>query len=343
MSDLRLAARTLSLLVATAAFAAPALAQSSVTLSGLIDVSAGTLRAPGQTEDNRVIKSGQMTTSWLGVQVKEDLGSGWAASAKVESFLRADSGDAGRFTGDGFWARNAWVGIGSSSLGTLTLGRQTTPYFVQTLKFNAFGDSFGFSPSIRHHFNAGPAPTLGALTGDSAWSESLQYASPTWSGASFTLIAGEGTPTSNGGNWGAAASYASGGLSLGLVHQSVKRDKATGPDTDTTATQLAASYDFGRVKLFGQASEVKAVSPAGAHNRYRIYGVGASMAVTAQGKLLAQAGRLTAETGPARTTVSVGWDHFISKRTDLYAVAMSDRLAGLSGGHALGVGVRHRF
>ena len=47
-----------------------------------------------------------------------------------------------------------------------------------------------------------------------------------------------------------------------------------------------------------------------------------------------------------RTTVSLGYDHFLSKRTDVYAVAMYDRVSmdipNKSGTSAL-VGIRHRF
>jgi hypothetical protein len=69
----------------------------------------------------------------------------------LNSFLRADNGAAGRFNGDAFWARDAYVGL-SGAFGTSLLGRNTTPLFVSTLLFNAFGDSFAFSPSIRQLF-----------------------------------------------------------------------------------------------------------------------------------------------------------------------------------------------
>ena len=47
--------------------------------------------------------------------------------------------------------------------------------------------------------------------------------------------------------------------------------------------------------------------------------------------------------GGNRNTFSLGYDHFLSKRTDLYAVMMSDKQAGKSGGSAYAVGMRHRF
>lgn len=44
-----------------------------------------------------------------------------------------------------------------------------------------------------------------------------------------------------------------------------------------------------------------------------------------------------------RSTWAVGYDHFLSKRTDLYAVYMQDRLTGFRNSGTVGVGVRHRF
>ncbi len=44
-----------------------------------------------------------------------------------------------------------------------------------------------------------------------------------------------------------------------------------------------------------------------------------------------------------RTTAAAGYDHFLSKRTDLYAVYLSDRLTGFARQGSLVFGVRHRF
>src|SRR6185436_14110861 len=110
------------------------------------------------------------------------------------------NGAAGRFNGDAFWARDAYVGL-SGAFGTTTLGRNTTPLFVSTLLFNAFGDSFGFSPSIRQMFT----PALLPFFGDTGWNNSLAYASNENNGWSFNLIGnlGEGAAGAAGKNIGA--------------------------------------------------------------------------------------------------------------------------------------------
>lgn len=44
-----------------------------------------------------------------------------------------------------------------------------------------------------------------------------------------------------------------------------------------------------------------------------------------------------------RNTVSVGYDYFLSKRTDVYTAVMHDKITDMSGETSFGVGVRHRF
>ena len=310
------------------AAAGSASAQSSVSLYGLVDMSVGRFQNPGESA-TKGVASGNMTTSYFGFKGSEDLGGGLSASFAIESFMRADTGSAGRFNADTFWARSSWVGLSSASIGSLNLGRNTTSLFVNTLLFNAFGDSFGFSPSIRHTF------TSGTVSGDTGWSDSVKYSSPKFGGLSFTahMAAGEG---SGGRNAGVSALYFGGPLALGAAWQSVKKGSTV---DDTKAWQLGGSYALGDAKLFAQYGSVDNDSTG---NGYDIIGLGTSVKMGA-GSLLAQWGRISPDTGAKRSTFSVGYDYFLSKRTDLYAVAMNDKLSGKSSGNSVAVGIRHRF
>ena len=302
-------------------------AQGSVTLTGLLDLSVGRSQAPGGVASDGV-DSGKMATSFFGVKGSEDLGSGHNAVFAIESFMRNDSGDAGRFPGDAFWARNAYVGM-ASPYGTVTLGRNTTALFVNTLIFNAFGDSFGFSPSIRHTFISD------TVTGDTGWSDSVKYASPNVGGASFTahIALGEG----NGGrNLGLSGLYFGGPMALSFAWQQVEKGATV---QDTTTWQVGGSYDFKTAKVFVQYGNVDNDTTG---NGYKITGLGVAAPMGA-GKALLQWGRISPDTGSSRSTISVGYDHFLSKRTDVYAVFMSDKISGLSTGNNYSVGVRHRF
>ncbi len=303
-------------------------AQSNVTVSGLLDLSVGQFQAPGGAS-LKAVESGKMTTSHLGFKGSEDLGGGLSAVFVLEHFLRADTGAAGRFDGDAFWARNAYVGV-NGGFGSVHLGRITTSLFVNTLLFNPFGDSFGFSPSIRHYFASG------TTTGDSAWSDSVRYTSPKFGGATLTahVAAGEG----NGGrNTGVSGLYFGGPLSLSAAWQKAEKGATL---ADTTTWQLGGAYDFKVAKVFAQYGQVDNDTT---RNKYKITEISAAIPVTQLGKALLQWGQIDPKTGAKRTTISVGYDHNLSKRTDLYGIYMSDKLSGLSTGNNYGVGIRHRF
>lgn len=328
----RLAAAAALLCIGTAQ------AQSKVTLYGLIDVSASSSKLVGG-QSVKSVDSGKMTTSYFGMSGSEDLGGGLSAAFTLDSFLRADVGKGGRSDTDNFWARSAFVGMSSKDMGTVRLGRNTTPLFVQTLLFNAFGDSFGYSPSIRHYFSAGSGVSTGTITGDSGWSDSVQYLSPKFGGFSGGLFvaAGEGA---GGRNWGANAAYGEGAFAISATYQNVAKDTSTAAAVaDTRTWQLGTSYDMGPAKLFGQYGQVDNKTTG---RDYKITAAGAAVPI-GNGKILAQYSQISASLGADRKTFSFGYDHYLSKRTDVYAVAMSDKLDNLSDGNSYSLGIRHRF
>jgi len=51
----------------------------------------------------------------------------------------------------------------------------------------------------------------------------------------------------------------------------------------------------------------------------------------------------TAAADQKRTTTSAGYDYYLSKRTDVYAMAMNDKVTGIRSGTGVGFGIRHRF
>ena len=147
----RRASRTSVKLIAAAACVAataPVHAQSSVSLYGQVDEWVGATKFPG---GNRAwnVSGGGMSTSYWGLHGAEDLGNGYKAIFTLESFFRAQNGQFGRFQGDTFFARNAYVGI-DSPYGTVTAGRLTTHLFLSTILFNPFYDSYTFSPMVYH-------------------------------------------------------------------------------------------------------------------------------------------------------------------------------------------------
>ena len=327
---------------------ASALAQSNVKLYGLIDLNVGQFQSAGGSKTWQV-SNGDFSTSFLGFSGREDLGGGLAASFALESFFRPDTGRSGRVAvdvsprADVFWARAANVTL-SGDFGSVKIGRQTTAMFVSTLIFNPFGDSFGFSPSIRHYYTS-------ALVGDSGWSNAMSYQTPNFGGLSATLQAslGEGAAKSVGKNFGGNVLYFAGPFAATASWQKVKSDYDLRFGTtlapgfvDQTAYQFGASYNFGPVKAFGQFGKVD--TDAAADTTAKIYQVGASVPVGA-GKFLASYGNLKytgARVGSSKIT-TLGYDHDLSKRTDVYAVYVSDKFTNLKTGNTFAVGIRHKF
>src|SRR5688572_28776631 len=76
---------------ATVATTVPAMAQTNVTVTGLVDVYAGTMRSAGDARSRSVVNSGGMTTSWFGFKGSEDLGGGLKANFLLTSFIQADT------------------------------------------------------------------------------------------------------------------------------------------------------------------------------------------------------------------------------------------------------------
>jgi predicted porin len=322
-------------------------AQSTVSLYGLVDMSAGRFQNAGATKLWKA-DSGNMTTSFIGFKGSEDLGGGLKANFAIESFLRADSGDSGRFGGDVFWARAANVGL-SGGFGAVSLGRVTNQFFVSTLIFNAFGDSFGFSPAIRQILT--PRAGMQPFYGDTGWSNAVLYSSPKFGGLSFNLQAnlGEGSAGAVGKNIGGNVLYFGGPLSATLAIQQVKNNNGrpftpvAGFDSQDSV-QIGAAYDLGVAKLMGQYSQTKTKATVDTKATY--YGLGASIPL-AGGKVLAQYSRTKADLGgatdPVNKTLTLGYDYNLSKSTDVYAVLMNDKFTGATTGTTYAAGIRLKF
>jgi len=334
-----------------AAFAPAAAAQSSVNLYGVLDVFVGHVEDVSPTagkSDTGVVNAGGMQTSFFGIRGVEDLGGGLRAVFAIESFLRPDTGGAGRFAADGFWARSAFVGLETSTLGRATLGRNTAPYFLATLRFNPLVDSFVVSPMITHTFR-------GALQGDTGFSNSLRWTSPSWSGLQADVLYSLGAENSSGPDRNAgraldaALGFSRGPFGAALAFRTIDLS-AGGNGREQTAWQIGASYDFGLLRLFAQYQQIEETFSAAASNVDRDtlqFGVSAPIGV---GRVLASYATTDIDdTSPAtpsrRDTWALGYLHPMSKRTDLYAAYYSDAFKSPTGAEqtVLALGVRHRF
>jgi predicted porin len=319
-------------------------AQDAPSIYGLLDMTAGRFQNPGMTRQLRA-ESGGLSPSFLGIRGSDDLGGGLHARFALETYVGIDTGTAGRSATDPFWGRSAYVGL-QGAFGTSVLGRSPTPLWQSTRLFNPFGDSTRFSPSIRQYFTG----ALPAVIGDSRWSNSVAFTSPEPEGGNglsygVQFNASEGQPGATGKNIGANAIYVSGPLSATGAWQRVRNGSGGFPagfDLQSTY-QLGASYQLAAVKLYGQAGWVRTKAVNDIHAS--LYQLGAAVPI-GLGFAIGSFGHARSESAGIDSitrTFSVGYDYFLSKNTDIYAVWMNERLTTFSAANTVAAGLRLRF
>lgn len=351
-------------------------AQSSVTVYGTIDAYTGSRQIAGGTRTS-VVNDGGLSTSNIGFRGTEDLGGGLKANFDISGFFGTDTGNSGRFAGDTLFSRRAAVGL-AGDFGQVDFGRGSTPYFISLIRFNPFGDSSPFSPIFLHTFTGGQFPMLAPPLNapDSGMSNMIQYTTPVMGGVRATLqyglgeVAGDNSKNRLGGG----ITYSNGPLDASLVFE--RNTTALGtlatlpnPETKQMSWLGSVNYDFGVAKLSVQYEQTKQeFAAAGTDRNFKTWQLGGSIPAGGTGKVLVSwahtkidlpagvspytvvpgfpavpAGVATSGVNPTRDTVSLGYDYSLSKRTDVYAIAMTDRYTGLANGTSFGLGIRHRF
>lgn len=351
-----------SVVGALAALLCAGASAQSVNLSGLLDAYVGSVQ-PSGSKRVAAVNSGGMSTSWWGLEGREDLGGGLRAEFKLGAYLRNDTGAAGRFNGnESFFSRSAFVGL-SGEFGTLHLGRDGAPNFLPTALFNSFGDSFAFSPLVLHAnvplYNGSRWDSANAS--DTGWSNQIRYTTPNMRGLvanlhyQFGEIGGEAAHR----NMGASFLYSSGESGLGGFVHRVRMDNPLAGTVGVVkqgfaqqdAWMISAKVGFGGAHLYANYEQAvnSNLGSGSTELKSRTWSLSADHSV-GPGKLLAAFARTRwsgapglALTGLARSTLSLGYDHALSKRTDIYAVCMADKITGHDRGTTYAAGVRQRF
>jgi len=339
------------LLLATliAGFSTVATAQTSVY--GLVDTYLGNSKV-GSASSTQV-NAGGMSTSHLGFKSNEDLGKGVKANAVIETFLRPDTAANGRFNGDTFYARNAYVGL-SSAAGEVQVGRVTTPYFISTVAFNALGDSFVFSPMVTQRFGANNFNLAGGGV-DTGWNNSVLVKANAAPGVSVTGVYSAGITDDATGTKQAGKSLGAmmfrGPLGLTATWQDVEQG-AGKPNMNSVI--LGGSVNFNNVKFFSQWSKVEHSDAVTKQDKG--YSVGAQLAMSKGNTAMVSYARHDHDFVSGKTAETASWavgmSHAMSKRSDLYAAYRNTEYtndgvhrtnAVWADNRVMGVGVRHRF
>jgi predicted porin len=227
------------------AFAASALAQSSVTLYGSIDTGlayASSQTSLGSTSGGKsVVKMSQgvWNASKFGFLGTEDLGAGLKTVFRLEGAFNSANGSQ-QYT-NAMFGRSAYVGLTHPAYGALTLGRQYAAYYQALSKYsptNVLTGYFGAHPGdldgLDTVYRANntveyQSPTLygltaygsyslggvpGSFNSGSTWAGALQYElGPMGVAAGFQRT---NNSTPGGGPWGADSTMSNNGAELGV-------------------------------------------------------------------------------------------------------------------------------
>lgn len=224
--------------LALMAGAGPALAQSTVTLFGVIDLAARSVK--NDARQSRLDPNG-LQSSRLGVRGVEDLGGGLRAGFWLEGAIAADDGNASGFS----WQRRSTVSL-SGGFGEVRLGRDKTPSGLNWDDLDPFRDT-GMGASTRMATASGILPTGGAYTNFTRANNVIAYFTP--GGTAFfghaAVAAGEGVLGNK--YQGLRVGYRQGAL---LASASYGQTQVTG-NVDAKLLDVGATYDFTSFKLWG--------------------------------------------------------------------------------------------
>ena len=340
-------------LIALAVLAASgaAMAQSSVTLYGVLDT--GLTYSKGEESVYGMTHVGGNVNSRLGFRGVEDLGNGLKATFNLEAGMGVDDGNnyMDKDSNGMAFRRTSTVGL-AGNFGEVRLGRMLTSSYLAVSRYDAFGDT-GIGASLAWNIpQTGYAPRT---------ENAISYTSPNFSG--FKIGAeygfGEKQKARDSRYFGMGATYDNGPLSLGLGYDRLNSNTMDGllAASDLKTVHLGGAYNFGVAKLLAFYKQSK-VSNA---PKFKTFGLGVSAPVGAAGEVRASYNnyKISDDNGKA-DQLSLGYVHNLSKRTALYGTysyiknkdGLDFELNGAMGGaglkdgekqHGLQLGIRHAF
>jgi len=349
-------------LASTAAFA-----QTNVTIYGIADVgfeyANPDTAARGQHKFR--VQSGQSAGSRIGFKGVEDLGNGVSALFVAEMGFNFDNGQAsthgtngGNIAGVGnntagfgnaaetgfnegqqLFQRQAFAGL-KTPMGTVTLGRQYTPFYGVKSRTDAFGvgmnggiqNVVGFIPGNADRLNntvAYTSPNFGGVSAVVAYSAGQENANNVETGGAV-VNPGATTYNNAGKVWAGLVQYEAGPVYAGFAYHRVNTLTANANNTDTRIADAwitGVTYDLGMVKLFGtygrgklQNADTAAPNTVTRGNAFQV-GVRVPM-----GKHTVIAAYNNGNNTTSATTgqndarlFGLGYEYAMSKRTALYA------------------------
>jgi predicted porin len=320
----------------------------SVRIYGTVDVGimhTRTDNAPGRWQQ----QSGGAYTSKLGFYASEDLGGGLKAEAKLEAGFNADTGTQQT---SALFNRESWIGLKSSTFGTLRFGNQINamlPLFVDPFVLVPTNSVYTWvgGGAMQGPRGAGANTDLGPGAGTIPVRvpKSITYATPRLMGFGAQAIYATnpyGGTEPKAGTRGGVVSFTNGTVYLAASMTQVYSSPVTvttGSPVQSVRTDIpavGALYDTGTLVL--SASYAKTTPQIAGGGEAKISTLGA---ILVQDRLSWRASLVHRDTDGARNAAGrpvesaalglmLGADYDLSRRTGLYARAGSVRNFGAS-------------
>jgi len=320
-------------LVALAVLAASgaAMAQSSVTLYGIVDANISSVKELGKARESRLADGGDsgLKNSRWGIRGTEDLGGGLKAYFKLESRFNVDSGT----VQDPQFKGETSVGL-AGGFGDVKLGYGSTMLDdVRGVSFSSNVFDSAFSPADNGVYKSGGDFTKRATN-------QLRYETPTFGG----FYAGLGYVASDVDAKDLTSVKL--GYKAGPLHVAYALQDEKGKSAKYNA--LSASYDLGVVSLSGGYQNRKGSAATGKDDEYT-FGVNVPL-----GAFAVSVGYASSKTKIAGVTTAkaaglgLGATYTLSKRTRLYAGYRQYDVKNAAGvktadNKLYAMGVRHDF
>jgi predicted porin len=236
--------KSLLALAALTAFAGAASAQSSVTLFGIVDLSAVSVK--NGSLDQKLMANNQLNSNRLGLRGVEDLGGGLRAGFWIEGAMTNDDGNAGGQT----WQRRSTVSL-MGGFGELRLGRDYTPSFWNYTIFDPFGTNGPGAMSNVMNTSLGTGATTFVRANNS-----IGYHLPAAGGLYGQVMVAAAEGARNGNKYvGGRIGYAGGPVNIAAAIGITDEDSLTLTGDDYTDANIGGSFRFGAFTLMAQYSK----------------------------------------------------------------------------------------
>lgn len=300
--------KLIALAVAGMVAAPVAMAQSNVTVYGIVDAYAGYSKT-GDAKKT-VVQGGGLSGSRLGFRGTEDLGNGLKGVFTLEYSLANDV-NAGVGNTGGLNARQQFVGL-QGGFGFVGLGRQYAPGF-HVYKWDAAMGAIPFSPQSILSVQNGMTITPNS---PARVNNSIHYKSPNMGGLSAQVIYGLGETNEledrrTGDVTGLGLDYANGPIAAGFIYHHIEG----GAGDDKKEWLLGGSYNFGVAKVLASYQQMDL-----GNTDDKLWNIGIDAPVGQAGKVFAAYADLNDDVDDADAQAwAIGYTHSLSKRTTAYA------------------------